>query len=777
MEEARFHSLLFDLNFLVAKFNFYSFFMKEVIKSIVIDGKAIQMSCGKIANLAQGAVFLQMGGTTVLATATYESKDSDLDFFPLSVEYIEKMYASGTIGGGKYQKREGFPSDDAIIKARQVDHSIRSLFPKTFRRPVAVIITVLSFDGVNDPEALAVLGASAALMRTGVPYMGPCSSVIVSLDENDNLILNPDLHQRHHGRADFLISGVTGRVLNIEGWAKEISEELMDKIIDAGMEYIAKLNNLQHEFIKEAGQNKFESEIEYTDVPLEDSIIEKIEKDKYDDIKKVLFTEKTVDFSRESGFSKIVDSLLESYSKESSEDEIPSHKLRDAVEYIAKKILRQLALEEDKRISNRGLREIRPLSADIDLLPVVHGSALFTRGLTQSLSIVTLGPIGDAQLVESMEGEQVKPFMHHYNMAAYTTGEVGKYNYKPGRREVGHGAIGENALKNVMPSQEEFPYTVRVVSEIMTSNGSTSMAATCSSSMALMAAGVPIKKQIAGIGVGLITSDDTQENYKLLLDIEGIEDFYGDMDFKVCGSADGITAIQYENKVRGVKPEIIKEAIRLARTGRMQVLEVMNKVISAPRNSVSENAPVVESITIDQNNIGELIGPGGKNIKALVEEATRVGNFQPDINIDDSGKVLITAKNKHQGEYIKNRILGMFKKAEVGEIYDGVVDKVMDYGAFVNVTPNITGLLHASEMGDEFVKDATNVFSEGDQLKVKVIKTEFGKTSFSLKGVEQSQETMNKIKEGARKDKKLSFRQEGGFRRGNDRGRDRNRRF
>lgn len=729
--------------------------MKELKKDFTINGTTISFSTGKLAKLAAGSVLLQMGGTSVLATVTVDKKDSEQDFLPLSIEYVEKMYARGAISGSRFQKREGHPSDEAIIKARQVDHSIRSLFPKSFKKAMSVVLTVLSYDEINDPEALAVVGASTALLISGVPFYGPCSSVVVCVDQNDQIVLAPDVLNREEYKAELLVSAVDGKILNIEGWAKEVTEDVMDNVLDEALKYIEKFNAFQREFAKELGIEPVKlDENRELDLPVDKNLIETIKHDYYDQVKDALYVPEKTD--RNANISSLKEEIFKALSEaefkiidnETNEErELTPFDIHLAVEYVAKKILREGVLKEGKRVSPRGLEEIRPLSAEVDVLPTVHGSAVFNRGMTQSLSIVTLGSQSKEQILDEMEGESTKSFMHHYNMPSYATGEPRRYEYRPGRREIGHGSIGENALKFMIPSEEEFPYTIRAVSEILTSNGSTSMAATCASSMALMAAGVPLKEQVGGIGVGLITEDGKEDNYKLLLDIEGIEDFYGDMDFKVTGTKNGITAIQYENKLRGVKPEVLKKAFRLAKKGRLQVLEVMNKAISEPRNQLPVNAPIVEYITIEQDQIGELIGPSGKTIKALVQSAKDAFNKEVDINIDDSGKVMITAGNRDQLEFVKNEINEMFKKAEVGGIYEGVVDRVMNYGVFVNVTNAISGLCHISEVADfQGRGDATKVFSEGDQVKVKVLRIdEEGRINFTMKDIEQSDEIKEKI--------------------------------
>lgn len=719
----------------------------EFSKTYKLGNTNIEISTGKLAKQAQGSVLLKMGGTAVLAAVTMEKKNADADFFPLSVEYIEKMYARGAISGSRFQKREGLPSEAAIIKARQVDHSIRSLFPKSFKRATSLVLTVMSYDQENDPEVLAVLGASLAMTLTGAPFMGPCSGAIACLTQEGTVALNPLVEVRETFRSEFLITGVDDRPLSIEGWAKELTDEEMDKVLDEAMELVKETNAAQNDFVaeyKKAGGEiaVIATEEGFSDLPAPEELISKIKDTKYDAIKDSLFQPEKAD--RNVYIAKIKDELVAEHI--TPEGNITEMDISNSIEYIARRIIRDSIINEDKRRLGRSLTQIRPLSAEIDVLPTVHGSAIFNRGLTQSLSITTLGPIGNAQMLDAMEGESTKRFMHHYNMPPYASGEAGRFPYHPGRREVGHGAIGENALKNMLPSEEEFPYTIRVVSEIMSSNGSTSMAATCASSLSLMLAGVPLKKAVAGIGVGLITEDKNEDNYKLILDIEGIEDFYGDMDFKVTGTDAGITAIQYENKLRGVPVKVLKEAFRLANTGRQEVLAVMNAAIAQPRPSLPTNAPIVEKLTIDKERIGELIGPGGKNIKDLVAKASALGKNPVDININDEGVVTISASNGEQLQFVKDTIASNFTEAEIGTEYEGKVDKVMPYGVFVDVSGSITGLLHVSEIWPERTNaDLEKIFQEGQVVKVKVIGKDNGKTSFSMKGIEQEAALQEKL--------------------------------
>ena len=714
--------------------------------TFTIAGKEVEVSTGDLAFLSPGSILIKAGGTSLLANVTVDKKDTEQDFFPLGVEYIEKMYARGAMSGSKFKKREGLPSDEAIIKAREVDHSIRSLFPKSFRRPVLVVLTVLSYDGINDPQSLTVLGASLALLQSGVPFEGPCASVVSVIDSEGNIIINPPAEDREKYEAEWILSAVDGKVLSLEGWGKETSNELMDKVLDISLEEIKKINEQQIAFINKVGKSLDIDASNYSNLPSPLEVINFVKEHKLSEVKNFMFGDKTernenIDHVKTEIKEIVENSIKEGTISEENSKLFTSHNINEAVDYIARAVLREAILNENKRVSGRGLTEIRELKASVDILPTVHGSALFSRGETQSLSITTLAPKSFALIIDDMEGEESRHFMHHYNFPPFSTGEADRYKYHPGRREIGHGAIGENALKHIIASIDEFPYTIRAVSEILSSNGSTSMAATCASSMALMASGVPMKSAVAGIGVGLITEDENEDNYKLLLDIEGIEDFYGDMDFKVCGTKDGITAIQYENKLQGVKPNVLKEAFRLAEKGRFQVLEVMNSAISESRSTLPSNAPVVDTLKIEKEEIGELIGPGGKNIKALTEKACEYGET-PDIAIDQDGTVTISGSNSKQLEFIKKQINFMFLKPIVGSIYEGEIDGVTDFGAFVNISPKITGLIHKSNMADKFVSKPEELVKKGQKVKVKLISIEKGKQGFSMKGIDQPVENI-----------------------------------
>ncbi|MBL8015362.1 MAG: polyribonucleotide nucleotidyltransferase [Candidatus Doudnabacteria bacterium] len=703
--------------------------LKPKTTQIELPEGTITLETGLWAPLAAGAVKLTMGGTTLFVTATVDNVESEQDFFPLSIEYVERMYASGMISSSRFLKREGSPNDSAVTKARQVDHSIRPLFPKGFRKPVLIVMTVLSYDGVHNPEALTVMGASVATMLAGVPFAGPASGAVVAVDKDGKLHINPSLkHKPEELLAEFSLAGTTGKVLNFEGWGKEVSEETMDEIMDLALERIAKLNEAQNDFVKGIAKET----MEYKELPVKEEVLEYVEKEMKEEIKKAIYLFDREENGRQIALRSINEAVAEKLITEGSD--ISAFDIEMAVDYVGKKIMRAAVLAEDKRLSGRKLDEIRPLTAEVDLLPTVHGSAFFTRGLTQSLSIATLAPAKLNQIQEGLDGEYEKGFLHYYNMPSFATGEAKKFQYRPGRREIGHGTIGENALKYIVPDQKEFPYMIRVVSEILSSNGSTSMAAVCASSMALMAAGVPMKGAVAGIGVGLVTDSEDDSKYKLLLDIEGVEDFWGDMDFKVTGTSKGITAIQFETKLKGVKPEILKQAFRLSKQGRTQVLDVMSKAIAQSRAELAENAPRVDVVTVPVDMIGEIIGPGGKNIKALTEAGEAIApGFKLEIDIEQDGRVMVFSANKEQRDYVVSKLQGATMAPEVGAIYEGMIDKVMPYGAFIDVSPQISGLIHVSELADGFVKDPNDVVKEGDIVKVKLTKIENGKQSFSIK--------------------------------------------
>jgi polyribonucleotide nucleotidyltransferase len=702
--------------------------MKEISHVISTSKGDIKLSTGKIAQLSAGAVMLQAGNTVLLATADYDANDSgEGDFFPLTVEFLERYSAVGQLSGSRFNKREGFPSDQATIISRQIDHTIRPLFPKTFARACNVIITMLSDDGSRNIEELTVLGASAAISISGLPFASPVGSAVITVKPDLSIEVNPAHANDDELLGHFTVAGTADRVLSIEGWGKELTDETMDKVLETAMAEIAMLCKGQADFIKQAAKPMLPVNDKKIAPAIEKMFLETHRKE----LESAMYQGDNKP-ARDTAISAFVKMLKEKYATEGSE--IKESDISAASEYFVRQIMRENVLKTGQRLSGRKLDEIRPLSAEVDVLPnQVHGSALFNRGLTQSLSTVTLGSTRKSIGFDDMEGEETNvPFMHHYNFPPFSTGEAGRIRYKPGRREIGHGNIGENALRNMIPTQKEFPYTVRAVSEIMTSNGSTSMAATCASSMALMAAGVPMKAAVGGIGVGLITADEAQKDYRLLLDIEGAEDFFGDMDFKVTGTSRGMTAIQFETKLEGVRPEILKESFRLANKGRQQVLEVMNKAISASRTELSPTAPRVEVVHIPGDKIGELIGPGGKVIKGIVERSTQFGDAA-DVDIKDDGSVTITSVNQEQIAFVKKSVEMIVFGPEIGDTFEAEVVTITDFGAFVNIGYGVEGLVHISEITDRRLERVDEELHLGQIVKVKLIDRKQGKLSFSIK--------------------------------------------
>lgn len=749
----------------------------HIIKTSTGD---ITLSTGKIATLSAGAVMVQKGGTVILATADVaQTAVMGGDMIPLTVEYLERYYATGVLSGSRFKKREGNPSDSAITVARQIDHTIRTLFPKDFRNAVNLLITVMANDGINNPEDLTVLGASAALMISGIPFAGPVASAVVAVNADLTLTINPKLDPVHDHTekllGEFIVGGNTGKLLNMEGWGKELTNETMDEVLDVGLAEVTTLCAAQMEFIQAVAKPV----MSYPKDELPEALVTGMYTTDRTLIEKYIYgSDKT-----ERGNAKTTELMPQLEAKYvTAETGFSKTQLEDAFDYVSKKIMRDGIMSQNKRFSNRAMTEIRPLAASVDTLPTVHGSALFNRGLTQSLSIVTLGSTGKSKGFNDMNDEDtMEPFMHHYNFPPFSTGEAGRVRYRPGRREIGHGAIGYNALKNMVPNQAEFPYTIRVVSEIMTSNGSTSMAATCASSMALMAAGVPLKAAVGGIGVGLITSDTDEQNYKLLLDIEGVEDFFGDMDFKVTGTRTGMTAVQFETKLQGVRPEIIKESFRLSTQGRMQVLDVMDAAIATPRAELSENAPRVEIITIPQDKIGEIIGPSGKVIKAMIAAAQALATGSAEIDINDDGYVTVTTASHLQRDFIVNQIEMIIEGPKLGEIYTGPVKSITEFGAFIEIAPGIEGLLHISEISNERVERVEDVLQVGQIVEVKMIDKKPGRYSLSIKHLHTDMADIprKEPREGGRDSRggdRGGFRggdrggDRGGFNRGGDRG-------
>lgn len=664
-----------------------------------IDNKKIEISTSIKAEQAGGSVIVRVGDTVVLASASIsKSPRENIDFFPLSVEYEERMYAAGKISGSRFVKREGRPTDQAILTGRMIDRSIRPLFPKGLRNDVQVILTVLSIDNENDPDIVAAIAASSALSISEIPFLGPIATFRII--KTDKFIINPTFEERELAELDVVVSIAQGKITMVETLANEAKEEDIVKAFEIAVKESEKIINIQKELSKKIGKEKI-----VVLGPEEDlELIKKVQD---------LISNKLEDaiFGTKNEIKESIEDLKILVRENIEEDNIK--KALDILESMVHEKIRSSILKEEKRPDGRKLNEVRKISAEVGVLPRTHGSALFKRGLTQSLTITTLGSTADVQILDTMEEDSTKRYMHHYNFPPFSVGEVRPLR-SAGRREIGHGALAEKALSGQLPLKEDFPYTIRLVSEIISSNGSTSMAATCASTLSLMDAGVPIKNPVSGISIGLVTSKDGKE-YKLLTDIIGLEDFSGDMDFKVTGTKNGITAIQMDNKLKGIDVNILKEAIFEAKKSRLEILDIMLKAIQEPRKDLSKYAPRIESIKINPEKIREVVGPGGKMINKIIEE-TGV-----EIDIEPDGTVMIfstdSESNKRAAQWVKD----LTREVVLGEIFTGKVTRVLDFGAFIEILPGQEGMVHVSKLGKGFIKDIKQVVKVGDSMKVSVI--------------------------------------------------------
>ena len=686
-------------------------------KKLEIGGRTLQIETGRVARQSGGAVLVSYGDTVVLVTATMSKKPREgIDFFPLTVDYEERLYAVGKIPGG-FIKREGRPSEKAVLSGRLIDRSIRPLFPENFRREVQIIVTVLSIDRDNVPEVASLIGASTALQISEIPFQGPVGGVIVGLVD-DQYVVNPTLKQTNKSKMQLMVVGTTQAVMMVEAGAQEVPEADVLGGIAYGHEVIKEICTFITSFREEAltlGLAKPKIELEKPDLKteIEAAVINELT----DTLTKAVEhcqTEKLGKMERENYLEKTKAELLPSFLSRFPEEEVF---LSNLIEKIEKKVIRRFILKEGKRIDGRSLKEVRPLYMEVGVLPRTHGSALFTRGQTQVLSVVTLGAVSDEQILDGLGIEERKRFMHHYNFPPYSTGETRPMR-ATSRREIGHGALVERALESLIPNEETFPYTIRLVSEALESNGSTSMGSVCSSCLALMDAGVSIKAPVAGIAMGLIKEDD---KLAILTDIQGIEDHLGDMDFKVAGTMQGITALQMDIKIAGVTGEILEKALVQALEARLFILAKVQEVIAAPRPELSPYAPRIFHMIIDPEKIRDVIGPGGKIIKKIIEE-TGV-----EIDIEDDGRVFITATDPVAGEKAQEIIKNLTKEITAGEIYNGQVTRVTDFGCFVEIIPGMLGLpgkeglVHISQLAHQRVNKVEDVVKEGDRVMVKVI--------------------------------------------------------
>lgn len=695
-----------------------------------LAGRKLTVETGRVAELANGDAIIHYGDTVVMVNVTASKEPREgIDFFPLSVDYEEKLYAVGKIPGS-FQKREGKPADKAILTSRAIDRPIRPLFPKDFRNDVCVVATVLSVEQDNSPEVCAMIGASVALSISDIPFGGPTAAVNVGYVDGQ-IVINPTVAQREHSRLKLTVAGTMEKVTMIEAGADEIPNDTMLDCIKAGHEEIKKLCKFIEGIKEEVGKPKFEYVSFATDKDVYAEIKENFKERMYQDVQAV---DKEV---RDANMDKLAEDIqayfVEKYGEE--ETETKSTEIANSIHDLEKECVREMIFKEHKRPDGRRIDEIRPLSCEVGVLPRVHGSAIFTRGQTQVLSVVTLGTKSEEQELDGLDEEESKRYMHQYNFPSYSVGEA-RPSRGPGRREIGHGALAEKALVPVIPSEDEFPYTIRVVSEVLSSNGSTSQASICGSTLALMDAGVPIKKPVAGISTGLVTSKENPDEYVMLTDIQGIEDFFGDMDFKVGGTKDGITAIQVDIKNDGLTYDIIKEAFERTKVARDYILdEIMKPQIAEPRAELSKYAPRIITTTINVDKIKDVIGPGGKMINKIID-ATGV-----KVDIEEDGRVCIYTDDAENGKKALKMIEDIAKDIEVGKVYDGKVTRIMNFGAFVDIGGGREGLLHISKISNKRVEKVEDVLAVGDEIKVKVYEIDNqDRINLTMKDLEENKE-------------------------------------
>jgi polyribonucleotide nucleotidyltransferase len=712
-------------------------FNRGFSRSLPVGGREMTMETGRLAKQAGGSVMIRYGDTVVLVAATRSEEPREgMDFFPLTVDYEERLYAAGKIPGG-FIKREGRPSEKATLSARLIDRPIRPLFPKGFRNDVHVVATVLSVDQDNPQDIMSIIGASAALTLSDIPFQGPIAAVIVGRVDG-KLIINPNFAQVAMSDLHLAVAGTKDAVIMVEAGAKEISEEIILEAIMYGHEEIKKIVDFISEFreaafVKGIAKLPYEYKLFLTNEEVE-PVVREYALPKMEKAIRECIDSKMSKAPREKMLKELKKEVLQYFAEKHTEDDNLRH-VSSTMDELEKEVMRRFILEDRVRIDGRALDEVRTITCDISLLPRTHGSGLFTRGQTQILSVITLGTVGDEQILDGLGVEESKRYMHHYNFPPYSVGET-RFMRGPGRREIGHGALAERALLPMIPAEEDFPYTIRIVSEALESNGSTSMGSVCGSTLSLMDAGVPIKAPVSGIAMGLIKEG---EKFAVLTDIQGVEDHLGDMDFKVAGTLNGVTAIQMDMKIAGIGRSILKEALAQAKEGRMHIMGKMLEVIAQPRPELSLFAPRIIIITIDPDKIRNVIGPGGKTIKRIIDE-TGV-----KIDIEDDGRVFIAAVDGEAGKKAMKIIESLTADVEVGKIYMGKVVKIMDFGAFVEVLPGKEGLVHISQLAEQRVGKVEDVVSVGDEIMVKVVKIdEQGRVNLSRKEALKAQQSQEK---------------------------------
>ncbi|KIP22594.1 MULTISPECIES: polyribonucleotide nucleotidyltransferase [Anoxybacillus] len=689
--------------------------------SIDWAGRPLTVEIGELAKQANGAVLVRYGDTVVLSTATASKEPKSVDFFPLTVNYEERLYAVGKIPGG-FIKREGRPSEKAILASRLIDRPIRPLFAEGFRNEVQVVSMVMSVDQDCSPEMAAMFGSSLALTISDIPFEGPIAGVTVGR-VNGEFVINPSVAQMEQSDMHLVVAGTKDAINMVEAGANEVPEEVMLEAIMFGHEEIKRLIAFQEDIAAKVGKEKMEVVLYELDAQLEADIRARVE----GEVKRAVQVPEKL--AREAAIEQLKAEVVAAYEQQEADEETIKQ-VKEILHKLVKEEVRRLITEEKVRPDGRKVDEIRPLSSAVGLLPRTHGSGLFTRGQTQALSVCTLGALGDVQILDGLGIEETKRFMHHYNFPPFSVGETGAMR-GPGRREIGHGALGERALEPVIPSEKEFPYTIRLVSEVLESNGSTSQASICASTLAMMDAGVPIKAPVAGIAMGLVKSG---ENYTILTDIQGMEDHLGDMDFKVAGTEKGVTALQMDIKIKGLSREILEEALQQARKGRLEILKHMMQTISEPRKELSKYAPKILTMQINPDKIRDVIGPSGKQINKIIEE-TGV-----KIDIEQDGTIFISSVNEDMNQKAKKIIEDIVREVEVGQVYLGKVKRIEKFGAFVELFSGKDGLVHISELAEERVGKVEDVVSIGDEILVKVTEIDKqGRVNLSRKAVLRDQ--------------------------------------
>ncbi len=720
---------------------------EEIItRKVEIGGNTLELEVGRFAGQASAAVIGRYGDTMILATVVTGNERPDLGYFPLFVEYQEKLYAGGRIKGSRWVKREGRPSDEAILNARLVDRSIRPLFPKEFKSDTQVVLTILSVDSENDPDIVAINTASAALAISHIPWQGPVASVRLGFiskqqiaekkkngeeapkgEKTGNFMVNPAYVGRDYSDLDLVVTATSDAIVMVEAGANEVSEQDILEAFEIAKVETKKVIKTIEDLAKAVGTKKQPLVIKKKDVQLTKTV-KKNAKQLLAQVSDPKSKEKKNTQSESDG---VVEAVAAAH------PEFNRNQIKDELFDLIKAEIRYKTLSSKERIDGRKLDEIRKITCDTNLLPRTHGSAMFKRGDTQALTITTLAAPSLEQWIETMEGEGTKRYMHHYYMPPYSVGETGRFGW-PSRREIGHGSLAERALEPMIPSEEEFPYTIRVVSEILSSNGSTSMASVCGSTLSLMDAGVPLKKPVAGIAMGLITEQKSEGkigNYAILSDIQGMEDHVGDMDFKVAGTKDGVTAIQMDVKIKGIPKDILIEALEQARVGRLHILGKMFEALPAPRAQLSRFAPKVEVVKIAQDQIGDIIGPGGKMIRQIMRDTGA------SVEVDDEGAVTMSGADSESLQKAVDWVKSITRKVQAGEEFDGIVKRIEPFGAFVEILPGKDGLLHVSKMASGFVSSPNEIVNIGDTIKVKVSEIDdLGRINLSVPGIEPRQD-------------------------------------